>query len=450
LELWNLELSMPPWLEPRTAYVHVPFCAHHCGYCDFAVAAGQDHLIDLYLEALAAELATLGTPRFVESLFIGGGTPTHLAPSQLERLLETIRTWLPVQGTGVRGQGSGDRSQESERQQTGVRGQESAKTPVLSSLTPVPCPLTPELTPEFTVEANPDSLTEEKAAVLAAFGVNRVSLGVQSFRPETLTALERRHAPEHIPRAVEAVRRHVPVISLDLIFGAPGSTVAGWAADLDAALALEPQHVSTYGLTYEKGTPLWKRRSRGALVPVAEDDELAMYEHAMDRLAAAGFEHYEISNFARSGFRCRHNERYWANEAYYGFGVGAARYVGGVRELNVRDTKLYVRRALSGEPTAFQREELSPRDRAFETVATQLRRGDGIDRARFREQTGFDLEELASAGLARLRDAGVVTDDGARVRLTRRGRCVADAAVAELLKCNGGGATSSPRRGGTT
>jgi oxygen-independent coproporphyrinogen-3 oxidase len=156
----------------------------------------------------------------------------------------------------------------------------------------------------------------------------------------------------------------------------------------------------------------------------------------MYRLAAAGFEHYEISNFARPGFRCRHNERYWANEAYYGFGVGAARYVNGARELNVRDTKLYIRKALAGEPTTFQCEKLPARARAFETVATQLRRADGIDRIRFRDQTGFELDALVPAALKLLADTGITTDDGRAVRLTRRGKCVADAAVAELLKYN--------------
>jgi oxygen-independent coproporphyrinogen-3 oxidase len=385
-----------PWLTPRTAYVHVPFCAHHCGYCDFAVIAGADHLIDLYVEALAAELSVLGEPRPVESLFIGGGTPTHLAPDQLQRLLEAVTRWLPLQQ---------------------------------------PEPSAAHRTGEFSVEANPDTLTEERAAVLSAFGVNRVSIGVQSFRPGALAALDRRHSPEHVSCAVEAARKHIPVVSLDLIFGAPGSTVEDWAADLDSALALGPEHVSTYGLTYEKGTPLWKRRHRGQLVSVSEDDELTMYEHAMDRLAAAGFEHYEISNFARPGFRCRHNERYWANEAYYGFGAGAARYVNGARELNVRDTKLYIRKALAGEPVAFQREELLPRARAFETMSTQIRRADGINRAGFHAQTGFELDALAATALALFAETGVATDDGSTVRLTRRGRCVADAAVAELLKC---------------
>jgi oxygen-independent coproporphyrinogen-3 oxidase len=417
---------LPPWLTPRTAYIHVPFCAHHCGYCDFAVTAGHDHLIDLYLEAIACELATLGDPRPVESLFIGGGTPTHLSPEQLKRLLEAVAMWLPLslpspregEGGGASPPGGGESL--SARTASPSRGEGKDQTH----------------SPEFSIEANPDSLTEEKAAVLAAFGVNRVSIGVQSFQPGALAALDRRHAPEHIPRAVEAVRKHIPIVSFDLIFGAPGTTPAGWRADLDAALAFDPQHISTYGLTYEKGTPLWKQRHRGSLTPVQEDDELAMYEHAMDRLTAAGFEHYEISNFAKPGFRCRHNERYWANEAYYGFGVGAARYTGGVRELNVRDTQLYIRKALAGEPTAFQREELSPRARAFETMATQLRRIEGIDRARFREQAGFELDELASVALALLRENGIVTDNGQSVSLTRRGKCVADAAVAELLKCS--------------
>src|SRR5204863_1078014 len=152
-------------------------------------------------------------------------------------------------------------------------------------------------------------------------------------------------------------------------------------------------------MTYEKGTPLWRRRRRGQVSAVGEADELAMYERAIDRLTAAGFEHYESSNFARRGFRCRHNGRYWANEAYHGFGVGAARYVGGVRELNTRDTGTYIRRMLSGESPVFQSEKLGPRDRAFETVGTQLRRACGIDRLRFREQTGFGLDVLLGGHL---------------------------------------------------
>lgn len=409
----------PPWIEPRTAYIHVPFCAHHCGYCDFAVTAGQDHLIELYLDALAAELAGLGTPRPVETLFIGGGTPTHLSVDQLGRLLEEIRRWLPVQGQRARG-----------------KGRENAVEPTedhSSVLAPRPLPLAPS---EYSIESTPDSLTDEKAALLAANGVNRVSVGVQSFRPESLAALDRRHTAAEIPRAVEAVRRHGHALSLDLIFGAPGSTPDAWAADLTAALTFRPDHLSTYGLTYEKGTPLWKQVRGGVVSPLGEDAELTMYEHAIDRLTAAEFEHYEISNFARPGFHCQHNERYWANEAYYGFGVGAARYVGGVRELNTRDTRTYIRKVLAGESPTFQSEQLGPRDRAFETIGTQLRRAVGIDRHRFHEQTGLELNDLAGERLRGLATEGLLADNGAGVRLTRRGKCVADGVIEDIMKEN--------------
>jgi oxygen-independent coproporphyrinogen-3 oxidase len=315
-----------------------------------------------------------------------------LTPNQLARLLATIRDWLP--------------------------------------LTPPPGER-----PEYSIESTPDSLTEEKAAVLARFGVNRVSIGVQSFRLDLLSALDRRHTTAEIPRAVAAVRHHIPTLSFDLIFAAPGATLAAWEGDLDAALRYAPEHISTYGLTYEKGTPLWKQRSRGQVQAVDEEAELAMYESAIHRLTGAGFEHYEISNFARPGWRCRHNERYWANEAYYGFGVGAARYIAGQRETNTRDTKLYVRRVLSGESPTFQSECLGPRERAFETIATQLRRVDGIGRTPFQEQTGLDLDELVGKRLRHLTGEGIVDDSGGdRVRLTHRGRCVADGVIEDLMK----------------
>ncbi len=380
----------PPWLEPRTAYVHVPFCGHHCGYCDFAVTAGQDHLIELYLDALPMELAALGEPRPVESLFIGGGTPTYLKPEQLGRLLAALRTQF--------------------------------------------VPSSPNF--EFSVESTPESLDVERVAVLADYGVNRVSIGVQSFDAATLAALDRRHGVAQIPRAVEVVRKRIAALSFDLIFAAPGQTVADWERDLAGALRYEPDHLSTYGLTYEKGTPLWKDRDRGRVRPVGEDDELAMYQLAIDTLAAEGFEHYEISNFARPGQRSIHNQRYWANEAYFGVGVGAARYVEGIRELNVRNTQDYIRRVLSGESPTFQSECLEPRERAFETMATQLRRMEGIARSRFREQTGFDLDELLGERLLALVRQGFLQDDSQSVSLTRSGKFVADGVIEDLLKAN--------------
>jgi oxygen-independent coproporphyrinogen-3 oxidase len=379
--------DLPPWVWPRAAYVHVPFCAHHCGYCDFAVAVRQDDRIDEYVHALGAELSRLGEPQPVRTLFLGGGTPTYLEPGPLEALLAVVRSWLILEPGG-----------------------------------------------EFSVEANPAGLDDAKVRILADHGVNRVSLGAQSFRPDLLRVLERDHLPPDVPRALECIRRRIGNVSLDLIFGVPGQRLEDCHGDLDRALDLEPNHVSTYGLTYEKGTRLWKQRRQGEVRALDEDIELAMYTAAMDRLATAGFEQYEISNHARPGYRCKHNETYWANEAYFGFGVGAASYVRGVRRLNTRDLRGYLRRAMSGELTHFQSEELPPRERAVETVAVQLRRAAGIDRAAFRTQTGFDLDAVAGPGVARLADLGMLCDDGARVALTRQGKCVADAVIQELMK----------------
>lgn len=378
--------TLPPWIEPRSAYVHIPFCAHHCGYCDFAVAAGQDHLIALYLEALATELATLGEPRRVRTLFLGGGTPSHLDAAQLRRLFAELDCWLP-------------------------------RMPAA----------------EVSNEANPDSFDVEKAKLLADLGVNRVSLGVQSFDAGVLRVLERRHEPRHVVPAVEAAKRFVGRVSIDLIFGVPGQTLAMWDDDLRRAMELGPEQISTYGLTFEKGTRLWKQQQRGEVAALPEELELSMYQHAMEALEAAGYEQYEISSFARSGARCRHNEVYWANEAFVGVGVGAAAYVRGTRTLNVRSTPDYIRRVLAGESPVFQSETLGPEERARETLSMNLRRAEGVRRERFREQTGFDVNALAGPAIARHVAAGFLLDDGTNVRLTRSGRCVADSIMTDLL-----------------
>jgi oxygen-independent coproporphyrinogen-3 oxidase len=374
-------------IEPRAAYVHVPFCAHRCGYCDFAIAVGQDSLIKLYLDALAAELARLERPRRMATLFIGGGTPTYLSAAQLQRLLSGVTHWLPLEGAH-----------------------------------------------EFSIEANPGTLDSDKVAVLAEYGVTRVSLGAQSFHPHLLGVLERDHQPEDVPRAVKIVRKRIRQVSLDLIFGVPGQTLSDWAGDLQSALSLQPDHISTYGLTYEKGTPLWKQREQGEVRALDEKSELAQYRHAIDTLERAGFEHYEISNFARPGCRSRHNQVYWANESHFGFGMGAAQYVAGRREVNTRDLRTYIRKALGGESTRFQSEMLPPAERAWETMAVQLRRAEGVDRQLFMAQTGFPLDELAGAAIAQHVELGLLQDNGARVSLTREGKYVADAVITGLLR----------------
>jgi oxygen-independent coproporphyrinogen-3 oxidase len=380
-------IDEPAWIWPRSAYVHIPFCAHHCGYCDFAVAVGKDDRRGAYLEALGRELERLGGPQPVDTLFFGGGTPSQLTAEDLSTLLDRVLDRLPLRPGH-----------------------------------------------EFSLEANPGSITDDKLAVLVERGLTRVSLGCQSFDPALLRTLERDHEPADVPRAVARLRRHGLVVSLDLIFGVPGQSAKQWASDLEQALALEPDGIATYGLTYEKGTRLWKQRREGLVLALDEETELAFYERAMDRLEAAGYRHYELSNFARPGKECRHNEVYWANDAYFGFGMGAAEYARGVRRLNTRDLDGYVRKALAGQTTAFQSETLGPRERALETLGQNLRRDCGAERRRFLEQTEFELEAIAGAAAPQLVDLGLVVFDDAGIRLTHRGKCVADAVIGEFWK----------------
>ena len=384
----DVDSTAPPWKWPRAAYVHIPFCAHKCGYCDFASLAGVDHLSARYLDALEREMErVLVSPQPVDTIFVGGGTPTRLDLEGLERLTGMIRRWLILSKGG-----------------------------------------------EWTVEANPGTLDAEKAELLAEAGVNRVSLGAQSFHPELLRQLERNHAPIEVERAAEIVRQRFPRWSLDLIFGVPGSTAAQWAEDLNQALALGVSHLSCYGLVFEKGTNLWKERQAGLVQPVDEELERQMYAHTIERLTDLGWTMYEISNFAKSGDESRHNLVYWANDAYFGFGTGAARYIDGERAVNTRDLNAYLKRIEAGGEATGPRERLEPEARARETAMLMLRRiVQGIVRPEFQLRTGFDLDELAGSIIDRFVRRGLLVDDGNRVKLSDEGVFFADSVFSELI-----------------
>jgi oxygen-independent coproporphyrinogen-3 oxidase len=371
---------------PRAAYIHVPFCRHRCGYCNFTLVAGRDDLIGDYLRAVERELARLETPREVDTLYFGGGTPTHLEPRQLRQLAERVLHWHPL-AAGY----------------------------------------------EWTVEANPADVGASMIEVLAECGVTRLSVGAQSLRTAKLRDLERDHEPADVRRAMAYVRQHDLAVSLDLIFAAPGETLEQWAADLEAALALEPDHVSTYGLTFEQGTPFWGRRLRGDLQEIEEETQRAMYAYAIDRMTAGGFEHYEISNFAKPGRRSRHNETYWSGDGYFAAGPGAARYVEGRRETNHRSTSTYLKRVLGGESPVAEREQLSPEARARELLVLGLRRIEGVARSAFRQRSGYEVDELAAKPLRKFVSLGLLADDGERIRLSRDGLFVSDALWPELL-----------------
>lgn len=375
-----------PFDEPRAAYIHVPFCAHRCGYCDFTLVARREDLIDGYLRGMELELNRLEAPRQVDTLFLGGGTPTHLPAAELARLLDLVRRWFHL-APGY----------------------------------------------EFSVEANPSGLGADKIALLAEHGVNRISLGVQSFDADVLHKLERDHQAPQIAETVGLLQERFDNISLDLIFGVPGQSLELWEDTLAQALALGTAHLSTYGLTYEKGTAFWSRRAKQQLIPVDEGQELEMYAVAIDTLADAGLNQYELSNFARPGFECRHNGVYWAGLPYYGFGPGAARYLQGRRETNHRSVTTWVKRVLEGASPIGDAEQLTPEDRARETVVLGLRRSAGVQRAAFREQTGFELDALCQPAIARSVSRGLIADSGDRIQLTRAGRFVADSVIVEFL-----------------
>jgi len=372
---------------PQAAYLHVPFCRHRCGYCDFPLITGRDELIDDYLRAIEQELQSLREPQEVDTLFFGGGTPTHLPPEKLEHLLRLACQWLPLAN------GS-----------------------------------------EFSVEANPLDLDPDRIGVLREAGVNRISLGAQSFDAGALAMLERDHAPADIGEVVERLRSHeLTNIALDLIFAVPGQSRENWQNTLAAATKLGVRHVSAYGLTYEKGTAFWSRRSAGTLRPVADDLEREMYADAMDILPAVGLRQYEISNYARPGFECRHNLVYWAGRSYYAFGPGAARYVDGVRSTNHRSVTTWLKRVLAGDSPVADSEALDPEDRAREQIMLGLRMTSGIELASFQQQTGFDLHELGGVPLQRFLDQGLLEEVDGHVRLTREGRFLADTVTSELL-----------------
>jgi oxygen-independent coproporphyrinogen-3 oxidase len=382
----GLAVEAMQFIPPRAAYIHIPFCVHRCGYCNFTVVAGRDDLIEPLLAALATELSWLNAPREVDTLYFGGGTPTYLAPEPLRRLCDLVLKWHPL-AAGY----------------------------------------------EWTVEANPGDLDAQRLAVLADCGVNRLSLGSQSFHARKLNLLERDHTATDIERAVALSRQAGMAVSLDLIFGVPGETLEDWQADLQQALALAPEHVSTYGLTFEQGTQFWNRRQHGELASIDEELERDMYLAAIDTLNAAGFEHYEVSNFARPGKRSRHNETYWSGRGYFAAGPGASRYVDGRRQTNHRSTTAYLDRVLKNESPVAEEETLDAEERAREFLVFGLRRLEGVEREEFQSRTGYALDELAGATIERFVRLGMLSDDGQRVRLTREGLLVSDSLWPELL-----------------
>ncbi len=366
-------------------YVHVPFCTAKCRYCDFYSVPVEAGPAADFGRVAGEELSTRDPGRPVASVFVGGGTPTVLPEEVLEALLASL--------------GGGGRA--------GI---------------------------EYTVEANPASAVEMKLQLLRRLGVNRLSLGVQSFHAAELRLLGRLHDPGHIASSFAAARAAgFDNINLDLIYGIPGQTLGHWRESLHLAAELGPEHLSCYALTYEPHTPMTRLRQLGAIIPCGEEIEAGMFEDAIERLTRAGYEHYEISNFAKPGRRCRANMIYWENREYLGIGPSAVSYLGGVRRKNIPDVRRYIE-VLSGGPGEIVEEEerLSPEASACETAMQMLRLTEGINLEGFRRRTGHDAAEFFAEPISRFVKEGLLEATPACVRLTRRGMLLANRVMVEF------------------
>lgn len=351
--------------EPFGVYVHIPFCTHRCGYCAFATWTDRGHLQQQYLDALRADIAAADLPP-VTSVFVGGGTPTLVAPAELLRVLATIPT---VAGA------------------------------------------------EVTVECNPDDVTVEMMRAYVAGGVTRVSIGMQSLVPHVLAALDRGHTPDNVSHAVTAVgEAGIASFNLDIIYGAAGETLADWRQTVEGVIALGPSHVSAYALTVEAGTPL---ASRPELHP--DDDDLAdKYELADDLLTAAGLGNYEVSNWALPGHECRHNILYWRQGDYRGFGSAAHSHCTGNRWWNVRTPERYIAAVNAGESTRAAGETLDDETRRVEGLQLALRMREGVPAEALDDALASgDLDGLVefAEGRARLTRAGRLLANEVSLRL---------------------------------
>lgn len=381
-------------------YIHVPFCAVRCGYCDFntyAPGEGEYASRDDYVGAALGEMALAreamaGDERPARTVFIGGGTPTMLDPAALSALLDGVRdTWG----------------------------------------------LEPDA--EVTTEANPDSVSAASLSALAHAGFTRVSFGMQSAVPHVLKTLDRTHVPDNVGKAVSWARAAGLSVSLDLIYGTPGESLADWETSLDAAIALEPDHVSAYALVIEPGTRMGAQLRRGEIQAVDLDTQADMYELADKRLSAAGYSWYEVSNWARTpADACRHNLAYWTSQDWWGIGPGAHSYLGprigphgqarpAERWWNVKLPRAYAAKVAAGESPEAEREPLTDDDLALESVMLQIRLAQGMAVAALPEPRSAEVATLIGDGLLDGRAALAGT-----LKLTLRGRLLADAAVRAL------------------
>jgi oxygen-independent coproporphyrinogen-3 oxidase len=378
--------------RPLAVYVHIPFCTVKCGYCDFNAYAGLSHLKDDYAAAMVREVeldASLFDGYEVTSIGFGGGTPGEIDPGAIAAVIAAVRSL----------------------------GSCSANL-------------------EVSLEANPGSTSGADLERLAKAGVNRISFGAQSFHADELRFLDRIHSPEAIGAAVALARgAGVPSVGLDLIYGLPGQSPARWEGSLDAALALNPDHISCYALTVEEGTPLGLHVDRGEVTMPGPDSVADLYDVAAGRLAAAGFEQYELSNWAKPGHQSLHNRTYWTDGDYLQIGAGAHGYLSGERFENIAHPRSYIEAVTEGSapnPALADRYRPDVCTAMGDWLTARLRLLEGFAAQEFSQRFGVPLEEVVGPIIERCRAAGVLEADDP-IRLTARGRLLHGEVAAELV-----------------
>lgn len=373
-------------------YIHIPFCKSKCTYCDFFSKTDLSQLEHL-TQAMVMEIGQRKEylKEAVDSIYFGGGTPSVLPIAALETIFTRLRETFTVRPDA-----------------------------------------------EITLEANPDDLSPRYLDDLRAVGINRLSIGIQSFDNLELKAIRRRHSGSDALQAVAwAQAARFDNISIDLIFGLPGQSVASWAKQLATALSLDVQHLSCYGLMYEEGTPLWRQMWQGRVTPTDDDTATAMYRLLVETCAAKGYEQYEISNFARPGFRSLHNSAYWKQIPYLGIGPAAHSYDGDSRQWNIASVTQYIRRVNAGGELYFERELLSPQDKYNDFVMTALRTIEGIDLKRLELLFGKSGVEYCVNAARPFIEHGKLRIDGRFLHLTPDGVMISDMIIVDLLQTDG-------------
>lgn len=366
-------------------YIHIPFCIRKCRYCDFVSFSGRDDIKDCYIDNLIKEMAEYSGEK-ADTVFIGGGTPTSLSTSQLERVLSAVERNFEI-ADGA----------------------------------------------EYSIEANPKTLDEEKLMLMKEHGVNRISVGVQSFNDAELCKIGRVHNAKEACDTAELIKKcGFDNFNLDLMSALPNQTLESFKNTLSKAVSLNPRHISCYSLIIEEGTLFAEEYKKGALQLPNEDLERDMYDFACEYLENNGYKQYEISNFAKKGFESRHNIKYWHCDEYIGIGAAAHSYLNGVRFSNTSDINKYLR----GEYRSGEREVLSIEDKIEEFVIMGLRMRRGIDKKEFENRFGYKIEEIYKKELDKFIGYKLLIDSGERIYLSKEGISLSNSVMCEFAACN--------------